>query len=51
MYNLLIYNNYVDKSKAFNHFILILSTLCNLNKQVFMAATEAINRKNGYLFF
>ncbi|MGP1928422.1 MAG: hypothetical protein ACTS78_01180 [Arsenophonus sp. NC-WZS1-MAG3] len=51
MHNLLLSNNYIDKSKIFNHFILILSTLYNFNKQVFMAATEANNRKNGYLFY
>ncbi|MGP1924537.1 MAG: hypothetical protein ACTS73_06570 [Arsenophonus sp. NEOnobi-MAG3] len=35
MHDLLLFNNYAAKSKAIDCFMLILSTLYNLNKQAF----------------
>ncbi|WGL99193.1 replication initiation negative regulator SeqA [Arsenophonus sp. aPb] len=50
MHDLLLSNDYATKSKAIDRFMLILSTLYNLNKPAFVAATEATHGRTRIYF-
>lgn len=50
MHDLLLSNDYATKSKAIDRFMLVLSTLYNLNKSAFVAATEAIHGRTRIYF-
>lgn len=50
MHDLLLSNDYATKSKAIDRFMLILSTLYNLNKSAFVAATEATHGRTRIYF-
>lgn len=50
IHDLLLSNNYATKSKAIDRFMLILSTLYNLNKQAFVAATESTHGRTRIYF-
>ena len=50
MQDLLLSNNYADKHKAIDRFMLILSTLYNLNKEAFVAATEVTHGRTRIYF-
>ncbi|MFP3029276.1 MAG: hypothetical protein ACEY3J_02860 [Arsenophonus sp.] len=51
LHNLLLSNNYAYKSKAIDRFMLVLSTIYNLNKQAFFSESKKSNQcKDRHLF-